>query len=269
MYTIHISQHVHVICQLTISVHDNIAIVLQHRKERMVYHKHIQKARANPEKYVTVIIDGMDQKKTSIPFLPRESKSAQVRCGTMEYNNAIGVNTYVFMYTFLSYQGLWRLRTHLTGAIIHTGNYQHGKQVYAFVDTLQWPHDSNLAINVLEEVLSRLETKHGHLPEVLYIQMDNCFRENKNRYTFAYCALLVELKVFRKVRRVNVYMHVKFQYGHHLFHILHRTIMQIRINFLQVGHTHADCDQFFSKISQHMLKHGAESLQGGWHLLPL
>ena len=39
-------------------------------------------------------------------------------------------------------------------------------------------------------------------------------------------------------------------------------VLQIRINFLHVGHTHADCDQFFSKISQRILKHGAESLGG-------
>ena len=91
------------------------------------------------------------------------------------------------------------MRTHITGVIVHTGD-GYGKKVYAFVDTLQWPHDSNLTINVLEEVLARLHTKSGILPEVLYLQMDNCFRENKNRYIFAYCALLVELKIFRKVR---------------------------------------------------------------------
>ena len=38
--------------------------------------------------------------------------------------------------------------------------------------------------------------------------------------------------------------------------------LQIRINFLHVGHTHADCDQMFSKILQRVLKHGAESMNG-------
>ena len=54
-------------------------ITFTSRLERSVYHRHIQKSRTQPEKYVTIIIDGMDQKKTSLPFLPRESKSAQVR----------------------------------------------------------------------------------------------------------------------------------------------------------------------------------------------
>ena len=34
---------------------------------------------------------------------------------------------------------------------------------------------------------------------------------------------------------------------------------------LHVGHTHADCDQFFSKISQHILKYGSEYLGGWWN----
>lgn len=36
------------------------------------------------------------------------------------------------------------------------------------------------------------------LPEVLYLQLDNCFREKKNKYLFGYCALLVELNIFRE-----------------------------------------------------------------------
>ncbi|KAJ8313157.1 hypothetical protein KUTeg_009291 [Tegillarca granosa] len=37
--------------------------------ERRKYHKHAMKARLYPEKYVSIIIDGMDQKKTQIPHL--------------------------------------------------------------------------------------------------------------------------------------------------------------------------------------------------------
>jgi hypothetical protein len=171
--------------------------------ERSKYHKHIHKARSNPEKYLTIILDGMDQQKSAVPLLAKESKSVQ---------------------------GLWRLRTHITGAIVHTAS-PHGRKVYAYVDYLQWPHDSNLTINILEDILSKWSG--STLPEVLYLQLDNCYRENKNRFLFGYCSLLVELNIFRKVR----------------------------INFLHVGHTHADCDQFFSRISPYITKHGAESLQ--------
>ena len=68
-----------------------------HRLERRVYHKHIQKARANSRKYMTIIIDGMDQKKTSLPFLPRESKTVQVGPILFEH-------TYTILYSYVCTQ---------------------------------------------------------------------------------------------------------------------------------------------------------------------
>ena len=64
-----------------------------------------------------------------------------------------------------------------------------------FIDLLKWAHDSNLTTNILLRCLSTI-TK---LPDVLSLQLDNCFRENKNKYVLALCALLVEKKLFRKV----------------------------------------------------------------------
>ena len=37
-------------------------------------------------------------------------------------------------------------------------------------------------------------------------------------------------------------------------------MLQIRVNFLPVGHTHEDVDQFFSKISAHLSRVGAETI---------
>lgn len=37
------------------------------------------------------------------------------------------------------------------------------------------------------------------LPPVLYLQMDNACRDNKNKYTLTFAALLVEMGIFRKV----------------------------------------------------------------------
>lgn len=128
-----------------------------YRQERKKYYHHREKSHAHPEKYLTIIIDGMDQSKTNVPLLLKEPKSAQ---------------------------HLYWLRTHLSGAIIHTRS-PHGKIIYAFYDIMQWPHDSNLILQVLNNIL--------------YLQLDNCFRENKNRYVLGYCALLVQRKVFKKV----------------------------------------------------------------------
>ena len=140
------------------------------RIERKKYHRHREKSRADPDKYGTVIIDGMDQAKTNLPHTRKLSKSTS---------------------------GLWRLRTHVTGSLFHTQS-PHGKLAFSFIDLLQWPHDSNLTITILVKVLLE-RVKTAPLPERLYIQLDNTSRENKNKYVLAFCAYLVEKKIFKKV----------------------------------------------------------------------
>lgn len=107
----------------------------------------------------------MDQNKTDLPQNPQKNKSAS---------------------------NMWVLRTHITGVIVH------GRRSYAFVDLNLWPHDSNLTINVLLQVLER-EAREGPLPPKLYLQLDNCWRENKNKFVFAFLAMLVKLGVFKEV----------------------------------------------------------------------
>ena len=56
------------------------------------YYHHREKSKRDPKKYLTIIIDGMDQSKTDVPQLTTTTKSSQ---------------------------NLWRLRTHLTGKLVH------------------------------------------------------------------------------------------------------------------------------------------------------
>ena len=62
----------------------------------------------------------------------------------------------------------------------------------------------------------------GELPPVLYLQLDNCWRENKNNVLMNWCASLVERGLFPG---------------------------GIEIGFLPVGHTHNEVDQIASRIS--------------------
>lgn len=41
--------------------------------------------------------------------------------------------------------------------------------------------------------------KLGKLPPVLFLQLDNCWRENKNWIMFSYLSWLVEIGVFAKI----------------------------------------------------------------------
>ena len=143
------------------------------RIERKKYHSHREKSRSHPEKYLTVIVDGMDQSKTNLPNTKLITKSTS---------------------------SLWHLRTHVTGAILHT-KASHGKLVYCFVDLVQFPHDSNLTLTVIVNVLVDY-AKTNRFPEVLYLQMDNTCRENKNRFVLTFCAALVHLQIFKKVSKL-------------------------------------------------------------------
>lgn len=119
---------------------------------------------------ISIIVDGMDQNATHLPHFKRKSKSA--------------VN-------------LWHLRTHVTGAIVH------GKGCYTYCDILQWPHDPNLTMNIflllLLYQLTEIKNNCLTMPKKLFVQLDNCMRENKNRHVLGFLSLLVEERVFEEV----------------------------------------------------------------------
>lgn len=149
--------------------------VIACRQERRVYYLHRYKARKFPHKYMAVIDDGMDQQTTNLPNVRRMSKALS---------------------------GLATIGTHLVGAIVHSGQAVHGKEIYGSFDYYQWPHDSNLNMTVLLNVLSKWSENYK-LPPILYLQMDNCWRENKNQFMLALLGLMVQKKIFEKVSNCN------------------------------------------------------------------
>lgn len=89
------------------------------RNEREKYAKHRHKAEKYPSKYMSIIIDGMDQDKTNIPHLISIPKALA---------------------------GNYTLETHITGVRVH------GRSTITFIDCQQFPHDSNLTIELLSRV---------------------------------------------------------------------------------------------------------------------
>lgn len=84
------------------------------------------------------------------------------------------------------------LHTHVTGVMLH------GKSTYMVLDCNQYPHDSNWTLNCLLYCLDREFGSTG-FPQTLYIQLDNCARENKNRYFLGFMGYLVHKKIFKEV----------------------------------------------------------------------
>lgn len=92
--------------------------------------------------HVYMLYVGMDQNKTNVPNLFPTPKAVQ---------------------------SVFRLQTHRTGALAHT-RADKGKKAYSFYDVCQWPQNCNLTIHALLNVLVDF---NEHLPEVLYLQLDN------------------------------------------------------------------------------------------------
>ena len=164
------------------------------------------KATNQPEKYLSIIIDGMDQSKVSMPNVPRESDATEK---------------------------LPRLKMHATGVLVRGIT----SQSFCYLWGDRSPKDPNLTIAILLDVLNRIDSHD----EVLYLQMDGASGENKNKYVLMFCACLVQLGVFKKVK----------------------------ISFLPVGHTHEDIDQMFSRFSIALRAKGANTAQACAELLAL
>ena len=70
------------------------------------------------------------------------------------------------------------------------------------INIKEYPHDSNLTINIILNVLIRYTDS---LPPTLYLQLDNTARENKNLHVFSFLSLslslIVELNIFKKMNK--------------------------------------------------------------------
>ena len=163
--------------------------------QRLKYEHHKSKAiksfKDGSLRYLSIIIDGMDQDKSNVPRSSTNAKEIKA------------IEPYAFS---------------VVGVIVH------GFEIRSYLVKPTWKHDTNLTIHLLMKTILRVIEAKKKLPPNLYLQMDNCWRENKNQYMMTFLALLIKLKVFVK----------------------------IKLNFDLVGHTHEDVDQMFKVLNEHL-----------------
>ncbi|KAL3697378.1 hypothetical protein R1sor_011454 [Riccia sorocarpa] len=104
-----------------------------------------------------------------------------------------------------------------------TSGRRHNKSLHCHEEA------AYISIDGMDQNKTILPHFEGPLPPTLYIQLDNIVRENKNANVFAYLAMLIDKKIFRK----------------------------IKVGFLMVGHTHDHVDQMFSRFSVALRKRQA------------
>lgn len=167
-----------------LSTHLNMAKI-----ERQGYTSRRELAIRHPDKYCSIILDGADQKSYGLPHFIFATKSDRGH----------------------------KIKVKCIGVLEHLRQ----KQLSLFTMTEEFASGANHIIETTHRVLQKKKQIMGKLPEVLFVQADNCTRENKNRYFMAYFELLVARGVFREVQ----------------------------ISFLPIGHTHSDIDQSFSSVA--------------------
>lgn len=167
--------------------------------ERQAYKMNQDNAALNASQYMSIAIDGADQSAFGLPHFVTVTKDTRGHS----------------------------IKVKLVGIV------QHGRQKHISLYTMSENHETgaNHVIECLHRFLNNRNDQFG-LSKNLYIQMDNCSRENKNRYTLGYLESLVAWGVFD----------------------------EICASFLPVGHTHIDIDQVFSRTATRLHANDAVTL---------
>ena len=123
-------------------------------------------ARNRPDKYLSIIIDGMDQHTTMVPKMRQCIKNIE--------------DLYV--------------KTHMCGVLV----YGWGLCCDLWIDA-HHKHDSNHVVTSIMRVLEYVHHSRVSLPPIVSIQVDNYVWENKNKYLLRLCAALIGLGYFEEV----------------------------------------------------------------------
>ncbi len=142
-----------------------------HRKqvnaERLEYAKNKMRGAVNPDEYLSVAIDGYDQRKSYLPMSQEQLKAVA---------------------------NLPRIKTRVVGGIVH------GRMRFLFHMMDNIPGDSNLTVTILLKIIRALEDgAPKRLPRILLLQLDNCSCENKNKYVMSLLYWLVIAEVFDRI----------------------------------------------------------------------
>lgn len=123
-------------------------------------------ATLRPKEYISIAVDGADQKAFSIPHFTSDTKDSRGH----------------------------GLKVHLIGVLQHSSP----NRLRLFTMTADHESGANHIIECCRRVFSELYMLKN-LPWKAFIRFDNCIRENKNRFVFSYLEFLVTIGLFDEV----------------------------------------------------------------------
>lgn len=167
--------------------------------ERREYQRKRELAILRPTEYMSFVVDGADQSAYALPHFVTKVKDSRGH----------------------------GLKVHLIGLLYHSTV----NRLRLFTMTDEHQKGANHIIECIHRFVND-HAREGPLPRRLFVQLDNCTRENKNKYLLSYLEALVLWRVFDSVE----------------------------VGFLPIGHTHSDIDQAFSTTSDRLRYHNAVTL---------
>lgn len=183
--------------------------------ERREYQKKSDRACLYPSQFCSLIVDGADQSAFGLPHFLNNTKTTTGHS----------------------------MKVRLVGVLEHAAV----KILSLYTMTEEFETGANHIIEAIHRTLMNKSLK-VRLPDIIYLQVDNCTRENKNRFLFAYLECFIAWGVFAEVY----------------------------VSFLPIGHTHADIDQTFSCTARHLrnteavtIRELIEELGNSYHPLPV
>lgn len=157
-------------------------------EERRSYTMRMDRTIKYPRRNCSIVVDGADQKSYGLPHFIFDTKSDKGH----------------------------KMKVKCIGVLEHLKE----KSLTLFTMTEEFESGANHVLEFVHRVLNCKKALLGKRPQIIYVQVDNCTRENKNRYFMAYFEMFVGRGV----------------------------LMEVQISFLPVGHTHTDIDQSFSCV---------------------
>jgi hypothetical protein len=136
------------------------------KEERAAYYLRRLQAVQQPQKYMSVIIDGADQSRFHLPHF-KELSHANM--------------------------GNWGIHLHLMGIL------NHGRQPITATYLPNVKQGNNVTIDCLHLALVHNLKREGVIPPTVYVQLDNTTKQCKSRFFLGYCAYLVHLGVVKDV----------------------------------------------------------------------
>ena len=92
-----------------------------------------------------------------------------------------------------------RLPSKISGCTIYNGWYENKRKVLFYINHDIFENGSNLVITLVYLLLQEFIGDWKKLPRKLHLNLDNCWKENKNKFLFSFLASLVQLNVFEEI----------------------------------------------------------------------